>query len=331
MKICFFGASVSEQHIHSVTNEITGFVTAFKESNLKYNICRVTSGSNSIDDAGIVYVHKVVNEQPDICIIDWATPASINCNQKSISHVYGELIAAGILPVTLILPRSDRNQKDTPIYRLLYDYTKRHGLPFWDFQESLKDLDHSTFLKDSVHTNSFGAKIYANLISEYIDTINFDNMKVNSFSDFKPVYFLGVSKELSKENHTKKINIDITSSRNNNFYIKFFLEQRVGPWSSFLDVFINQDEVFSKISEVELFDPWCWRERQCLKDISGWLLISGKKNTLQINQSCKVPNYKSVAEKFDFYKQDKHIRPKGCLYYISDQQEDIDVTVSYSN
>ena len=78
-------------------------------------ISRVTSGSNTIDDAGIIYVHRVVELQPDICVLDWSTPANNDCDFSSVKFIYSELLSHKIIPLTAIFPRSDRDQSVTPI------------------------------------------------------------------------------------------------------------------------------------------------------------------------------------------------------------------------
>ena len=118
MHICFFGASVSEQTRHHSTQEITGYITYLSEvitAGSDILISRVTSGSNTIDDAGIIYVHRVVELQPDICVLDWSTPANNDCDFSSVKFIYSELLSHKIIPLTAIFPRSDRDQSVTPI------------------------------------------------------------------------------------------------------------------------------------------------------------------------------------------------------------------------
>ncbi len=129
----FFGASVIEQNRHHSTQEITGYATYFSEVITSDNdiiTSRVTSGSNMIDDAGVIYVHRVVELQPDICVIDWATPTKDDCDLSSIEFVYSQLLSNKIIPLTVIFPRADREQSVTPISLKLRIFCDSYPLPF---------------------------------------------------------------------------------------------------------------------------------------------------------------------------------------------------------
>ncbi|SNR72543.1 hypothetical protein [Puniceibacterium sediminis] len=68
-------------------------------------------------DAGVVYVEKVLDLKPDICILDWATSALQDCDPRMVQQIYHRLMEHEILPVTLLFPPRDRVQKDIPIAR----------------------------------------------------------------------------------------------------------------------------------------------------------------------------------------------------------------------
>jgi hypothetical protein len=320
MHICFFGASVSEQTRHHSTQEITGYITYLSEvitAGSDILISRVTSGSNTIDDAGIIYVHRVVELQPDICVLDWSTPANNDCDFSSIKFIYSELLSHKIIPLTVIFPRSDRDQSVTPITIKLQKFCHTYLLPFIDLNQLINKSDLSLILRDTVHTNREGAKKYANLLIDRIKEAKVTEDTFDTFSSQEKLFF--VRKILPKgniKNKVKQITINIESA-NKNGKVKFFLEQRVGPWSTFVDVYkIEENNTNMLIQTVTLYDPWCWRERQCLKEVTDFISLPVK--IIKLCQSNKLPNYSfQTQEKCDFDSYPKHIRPKGSLFMLS--------------
>jgi len=329
--IVFFGASVSEQNRHHATQEITGYVTYLSQLlHTQYDIStsRITSGSNSIDDAGVTYIHRVIDQHPDICLLDWATPEGTDCNSNSVEFIYSELLANRIVPVTVIFPRKDRDQSATPLSLKLHDFCKTHALPFIDLSKAIDKADLDHLLRDLVHTNSEGAKKYAHLL---VDTLREATVAESTFEKFsssqQKQYF--VTKVVAKEapkNSTKRLFLSIKSEEEKGS-VKFFLEQRVGPWSTFIDVYSFQNGKYDTlIQTVPLYDPWCWRERQCLKEITDWIELPEK--SIKVQQSSKLPHYGSSSSKCDFNAHPKHIRPKGELFMVS-TAKNVKVSVTY--
>lgn len=324
MKVCFFGASVSEQNRHHTTKEITGYVTYLSEvlaSQYNWDISKVTSGSNTIDDAGVVYVHRVIELKPDVCVLDWATPAGDSCDLKSIEFIYSELLSNKIIPLTVIFPRTDRDQSLTPMSLMLQNFCNIYSLPFVDLSKLIDKSELNSILRDTVHTNIEGAKKYADILMKEIEICK---VSTNIFAEFtsKPKYFIvkKVKPNGKVKNKTEEVNINISTSFESKGKVKFFLEQRVGPWSTFIDVYaVEPDKDDKYLQTIPIYDAWCWRERQCLKEITDWIDLPIK--TIKLCQSDKLPNYGQNVEKCDFENQHKHIRPKGDLFMLSTNEQ----------
>ncbi|MAZ66499.1 MAG: hypothetical protein CMF25_05265 [Kangiellaceae bacterium] len=322
MHICFFGASVSEQDRGHATGNITGYVTYYQEilASEDIKVSRVTSGSNSIDDAGVVYLQEVIDLKPDICFLDWITPAPADCAQASIDYIYSSLLENKILPVTALFPRKDRNQRETPICQKLLSYCKAYSLPVLDLTDIEKDYSVDEVLRDTVHTSEKGAGIFAEKIHDFLSQLNDLSVPVNKD---KPKLFVSKVPVIGREkNKTKKITITLTPETDPSTAsttCSLFLEQRVGPWSTFVEISLATEQETKEISEEAIFDPWCWRERQCLKGIAFGIEIT-EPSEISITQSDRAPNYGSLTNKCDFSKHDKHIRPKGELFLVSNTQ-----------
>ncbi len=133
----------------------------------------------------------------------------------------------------------------------------------------------------------------------------------------KKLFFVKKVKPTARiKNITKEIIINFESV-NNNGKVKFLLEQRVCPWSAFIDVYIAEKEKSDRLLQtLTIYDVWCWRERQSLKEVTD--LISLPVKTIKLRQSNKLPNYGQNREKCDFDSHPKHIRPKGEIYSCSE-------------
>lgn len=319
MKVCFFGASVCEQTNHHDTGDITGFIT-YMENNMCNSvideIVRVTSGSSTINDAGVAYVSKVVSHAPDVCILDWTTPFLSTCDDASIHHIYSELLNNNIVPITIVFPRTDREQSSTDITNKLRQFTESYKLPFYDLSIRFGKELIEQLLRDSVHTNSFGAMVYGDYIFNVIKEVNLSITDYKVREPLNSPYFVSELSTDSLNNKVTHINLKIKVLDGLPvFKFILLLEQRVGPWSGILDVEING--IFTQ--KVNNFDPWCYRERQCIKPISELEEVKKIDNEIlvTIKVSDNLPNYGSLTSKCDFENYRKEIRPKGLIYCIS--------------
>ena len=81
MKIAFFGASVTQQ------NGESGYVPTFTKLLVENNftdavVIQKGFGSMHLFDAGICKIDEVVNENPNICFIDWFSTGFIATDKQ---------------------------------------------------------------------------------------------------------------------------------------------------------------------------------------------------------------------------------------------------------
>ncbi len=87
--VVFFGASVTEQDTHHATGVLSGFVTYFQTHLAAgWQVSRISAGSSNIADAAVIYVEKVIALAPQICVLDWVTPALQACDPRLVQQVY---------------------------------------------------------------------------------------------------------------------------------------------------------------------------------------------------------------------------------------------------
>ncbi len=327
MKIVIFGASVSEQTVKHDDQTITGYVNYLDKNiqtlGLNYEIHRVTAGSCGIHDAGLALIDDVVNLNPDICILEWCTAGDTNCSYDNITSIYNKLTSKNVLPINLILPRKDRDQTQTHIYKHTKEISNKYDLPFWDLSAQVDRALIETILKDSVHTNHIGAKLY----SEFI-TYQLINLKLQSIPVVESQIKLNrKTHEFNNSiNKIKFIKIELLteiSFINSNIYL--FLEQRIGPWSRALKCsLLTNKSTSEKLESVILHDPWSWRERQCIKPLAPFTHIEDDSNSITFEiqtDNDDISCIKYGKGKVDYDKFQSEIRPKGRLIILCDNQQ----------
>lgn len=323
MKIAIFGASVSEQTVKHDDQTITGYVNYLDKKiqalELNYDIHRITAGSCGIKDAGLALIDDVVNLNPDICILEWCTSGETNCTYDNISSIYNKLTSNNILPINLVLPRSDRDQTQTDVYKYTKEISNKYDLPFWDLSEQVDRTLIELILRDSVHTNHIGAKLYSEFITFQLIKLGLQSIPVVE----SQIKLHRKTHEFNNSiNKVKFINIELftdTSFINSNIYI--FLEQRIGPWSRALKCSLLTNKNSSKkLENIILHDPWSWRERQCIKSLVPFTHIEDDTNS--INFEIQVDNddswIKYGMDKVDYGQFQSEIRPKGRLIILCD-------------
>ena len=324
MKIVIFGASVSEQTVRHDDNSITGYVNYLEkniqELGLDYDIYRVTAGSCSINDAGLALVGDVVDLKPDLCILDWCTAGDTSCRYEYVSYIYDELTSNNIVPVNLVLPRADRDQTKTEVYQFIKKISDKYIYPFWDFSSQTTNLLLSKILRDSVHTNELGAKLYSNYV-----LYSLMNMVLPSIQ--KVDNELRLTREINeiKKEDNKLTSMGVELISDNSFLdssIYVFLEQRVGPWSRKINcnLIINKTER-KFLGEVLLHDPWSWRERQCIKPLAPFFHMRENVKSFILDVSVEKKDMSFMRfgkDKVDYSRFYSELRPKGRLIVLCD-------------
>lgn len=318
LHVTFFGASVTEQSVHHATGEVTGYVNYYEQNFAReknITVSRVSAGSCNLTDAAIIYVNKVIALKPDICVIDWATTAITDCDMRFVNQVYNLLIANRIVTLTVILPRTDRVQSETLIADKMRRASYKFGMPFHDVSVMISSDALSRALRDIVHTSSEGAAIYANFIDEFITAVDLESY---TFPTEAPPFSIS---EIAKAAVTPLVakQIILSAGRESAEDIEYsvMLEQRIGPYSPVLQIVAGQGSESVLLQRFSLWDPWCYRERQCLKPLMEW--ASGKLSKVTLRVCNDDPDYSKAKEPTYVEPAARHIKPRGSLYLVSTQ------------
>lgn len=316
LRVAFFGASVTEQSIHHATGEITGYVSYFEKflaPQRDYQVFRVSAGSCHLTDAAMVYLNNIIEYKPDICVIDWATSAITECDQRFIDQLYNSLISSGIITMTVILPRVDRAQSETQIAAMMRQTSEKFGMPFHDISSMIADEEIPLILRDIVHTSAKGAKRYAELIDGFIAEIDASSYSFPSAPI--PFFVTEIVSPVDAPLSTKQIVVSASSGAHSDLEYCVMLQQRIGPYSPVLEILLDSPGDARRLENFSLWDPWCYRERQCLKPLMGW--AAGPFSRITFKVSADNPNYAASSEQTYAEPGSRHIKPRGSLYVVS--------------
>lgn len=316
--IVFFGASVTEQHVHNATGEVSGFVTYFERhlaEGLDVKVSRVSAGSSDLTDAALVYVEDVIALKPDVCILDWVTPALTSCDPRFIQQVYFRLMEHGILPVTVIFPRRDRPQRELPITREMSALCQAYDLPFFDATPLLKKHGVDTVLRDVVHTTPEGARIYAEAIAGLIPRLPLALRF--AFATPAPFVVTEILPEGPLPEAFRRITVTNMAPDDQPAEFCIIMQQRVGPYSPVLDVRSVTPAGAENLPVFSLWDVWCHRDRQTIKKIMHW--HSGLLHRMEFTISATAPDFAISPEAERVEQGARRIRQRGKLYLVADR------------
>jgi len=238
--ICFFGASVTQQK-----NGYAVFLSN-KLNQEKIETHIFGYGGNHINDAGICFLNKVVEKNPDYCFIDFFTTGYIDSGKDIIDYL--DTIVYNFTKVKcklifLFLLRIDIDHiKKIEFYNFLKKYLEQKNLYYIDINDY---LNYSTeFCRDDVHTTDLGSEIYSAIIynkfKKNLDTIKLPiNIEKTCF--YNEIKILTLNKIFTN-------NFNLSGKC---FIIAFNLI--IGPKSGFIE--INEKKYL-------IWDIYCHYERQ---------------------------------------------------------------------
>lgn len=326
MRYLFFGASVTEQTASHSTGEITGYVTCL-ETDYTYSLDRISAGSCSIHDAGILLLDDVISKSPDVCFLEWCTSLKIDRDLNVVTYICKSLASHGIAPVPLILPRSDRANRDTELAGDLIRVCRTLGCPTLDLSGSLVEAATSEILRDVVHTTLDGAKFYANRISAFIESEEFvipSKQELVILSDRLPSQPINIStvegrnrEPLNITARRLRLRLSRPKSSKPDEVVKasIFADVRVGPWTGKVSTVYGSH--FEE--QVDMFDRWCFRERQCLKKLTPEILFEESTLDLHLVVSEQRPSLQGIPQEHHhaFSPFRPSLKVRGRIYVVS--------------
>lgn len=172
MKVAVFGASVSAQRQNHKTGEVTGYAEVFRRSHQAslglQDIRQITYAGNRLSDGGLACLPDILTYAPDICVFEPLIEDARRgapTTEAEFRMIYRRLLAAGILPVTLMLPNPRfRVASQAHYYPMLVRICRDYGLPVIDAGIP-PQMDLSAGF-NGVHTRAPGAAFYAQMLRD---------------------------------------------------------------------------------------------------------------------------------------------------------------------
>ncbi len=159
MRVLFHGASVTGQggedsYFHWLERDLPQF-----------SLSKRGYGGCHFNDAGFLTIDRDTSQLPDVCVIDWNTTAQSWFDPVKLAFVAGILLKKGVYPVFAIFASESNLQEERASERQVIDFCAEHNLPCWDFRSAISPALH---FRDTVHTNTTGAKLYSALLTDHL-------------------------------------------------------------------------------------------------------------------------------------------------------------------
>jgi hypothetical protein len=287
MHIIFHGASVTAQ-----AGESSYFDCLKRKFGDSIDFTRHGYGACHLNDAGFLTVSEVVAQAPNICFLDWNTTSLAEFDVVKVYFILNSLIAANIKPIFVIFGRSDTLGFDRKSELQIKKICLESLVECWDLRPF---IDKKLHLRDAVHTNKDGARVYADFLFDRISSLVSSDRTSITDEKVQSNYSPKVSSELIEmivfERQTLLINADITG-----FTPELYALVEVGPESPIISVCNDR--------KIQLWDQWCHYTRKSfisfyrpLHDVKNILIeIRVLPDTIDYS-NCAKPGFNFIGSK----------------------------------
>lgn len=241
MTVAIFGASVTQQkngYAAILKKELTDKVEVFGY------------GGMHLNDAGVSYVDEIIQANPSICFIDWFSTSYIESTTLTLDYIDAiifKLSQHGIKIIFLFLLHKHYLEREK-FKKFVKKNLIEKKVQYIDMEDYVEVGKSRFFLRDDVHTNEKGSRLYATLIhNEYKKRIAslqvLNSVKSNKYCYIKK---LSVGKSFEKILHLSGT-CEIIG-----------FELTIGPHSG--KIFVRNNKML--IMEENTYDQWCYFNRQ---------------------------------------------------------------------
>ncbi len=257
-----YGASVTAQKKQS------GYFTHLQkhfENKSNFELSKLSFGASHFDYAGYGYAKQMLEEKPDIALIDWLTPSMKKFSLDKIINLNNELIKLGCLPIWVNFPRKDDLNCQRECYTQVKKVALKSGAIFFDLIEQLSaEKIENEYLRDIVHTTECGAEKYASKIIELIDSIVISDFELKILPLDKPIDIFSIYDIESLIDKGSPLLMKVIKTTDLS-PIELLLNTRIGPNSCFIDIEIyDESGVLIETKIINPTDPWCHYSRDMI-------------------------------------------------------------------
>lgn len=253
-KILVYGASVTAQ------SGITGYFENLQNQLSKngFELTKLAIGGCHIDDAGFYRSNEALKNKPDYIFLEWNSTGLNIFNELKIADFLKRIHRENISPIFLILPQEANLKLDRDSERQVKYIANLYSIPIIDVRQNIDKEIYSKYVRDNVHTNEEGGKVYAEIITKKFYEIldakdNYKNFSLISdklFDDLNPKVY-SINREIFNDNQ-----ISLVVKKKSN-YSEIVLNHLIGPYSPVIE--ISDGAIIKKIS---LWDSYCHYERE---------------------------------------------------------------------
>jgi hypothetical protein len=168
LNIFFHGASVTEQGgEESYFYQLNQLISKVEFLSIK----KKGYGGCHFNDAGFLTIDDDTNIDIDFCFFEWCTTSVTYFEESKLNYVVAKLFSKKIIPIFLILRRTDNLQDTTSrmCENQVINYCKSNNVMFFDYRNIIIPSED---LRDVVHTNIRGAKKYANQLFKDLQNLS---------------------------------------------------------------------------------------------------------------------------------------------------------------
>lgn len=247
VRISCFGASVTQQK--------TGYVF-YLEKLFKSKINKHGFGSEHLCYSGVTRINEVLQNNPEICFIDWFSSGTYNIDEITITMldtIKYKFTSNNCKLIFLFFPNQKHNER-IDYYNYLKKYLDDNNVSYIDLNTQI--CWNEKIIRDHVHTTEYGSEKYANIIFNEFNKMTIKlpiNIHENKYCNIKELHI----NKIFKEKLMLKGNCNVLT-----------MCLIIGPNSGYIQ-YNNQLYL--------LWDQWCHYERK-----------SSKGNNFDINEFCEI-------------------------------------------
>lgn len=286
MNIICYGASVTAQkeqagYYHALVKKYHGI------DNCKFH--QISFAASVFDHAGFSFMKTIENEvaSPTVCFIDWLTPGAVKFKIEKIETLSSYLLSLGCLPVWVSFPRADDIDNQRECYSQVQSHCSSWQIPFLDvYKDSrIHSLQIEEVLRDKVHTTPLGGQLYAEVLSDFLDTLSLEKIKqiVGEYASNRGNALLPPSLVDKRFDLNLGATISMNFKVEKDIHFELYFLGEIGPYTPILELeFTDLVGNSSEVLEVNILDVWSHYNRvKCNKIL--WKKITAGTYSLVIN------------------------------------------------
>lgn len=232
--IAFFGASVTLQK--------SGYAKVLQQM-LNDDVEIFGYGGMHLNDAGICFIDDVLAVKPSLCFIDFFSTVyteETDLTKEYIDTIIYKFSSIGCKLIFLFFPKKE---EISGWHTFCKQFLDERRMSYIDVNTELAHIDKESFLKDVVHTNHYGSKLYADIIFEKYTQIE---SSIIVPSEPKTTEYISIKKLVVEKSFDHAIYLSGSA------HIIGFLNT-IGPYSGIVQITTDNNPS----EKVSIWDEWC--------------------------------------------------------------------------